>query len=440
PGGYQDQPQLNHPMSRVANLPLVSSTYDKVSATYTAAKEDHSLIKSVCGVAEMGAKTIATAAVGGVQPILTTLKPQIAAVNEYACKGLDKLEEKLPILQQPADKVTFLVSSTVTGTKDAVVGAVTEAKDVVTGIMGKTKETVQGSVDATRSVMTSSMSAVMESSVGQKVVSSIDTLLGKSEELVDFYLPITDEELVKLATSLEGFEVASVKQQRQPKSYYVRLGSLSTKLRQRAYQHSLGKVKQVGQSTKEALFQLQQTIDLVGNANHSLAFFFSPKSILSWSYVKDSHCTDTFHFVIESQTLAVSRSIIHHLQAICLTLVSSIQGLPANVQDQVQEILTGLEDLHASFSTAASFQDLSSSILSQSREKVAKAQESLNELLEYVVHNIPLTWIVGPFAPAGDSARPFSYRWECVCGKRSAVSSGVGLGSWGSEGGCKDGR
>uniref|UniRef100_A0A674JMW2 Perilipin n=1 Tax=Terrapene triunguis TaxID=2587831 RepID=A0A674JMW2_9SAUR len=339
---------------------------------YTATKEDHSLIKSVCGVAEMGAKTIATAAVDGVQPILTTLEPQ--TVNEYACKGLNKLEEKLPILQQPADKVISntkeLVSSTVTGTKDAVVSAVTEAKDVVTGMMGKTKETVQGSMDATRSVMTSSMSAVMESSVGQKVVSSIDTLLGKSEELVDFYLPITDEELVKLATSLEGFEVASVEQQRQPKSYYVRLGSLSTKLRQRAYQHSLGKVKQVGQSTKEALFQLQQTIDLL----------------------------------IESQTLAVSRSIIHHLQAICLTLVSSIQGLPANMQDRVQQILSGLEDLHASFSTAASFQDLSSSVLSQSREKVTKAQESLNELLEYVVHNIPLTWIVGPFAPSGDSA------------------------------------
>uniref|UniRef100_A0A8C3HA77 Perilipin n=1 Tax=Chrysemys picta bellii TaxID=8478 RepID=A0A8C3HA77_CHRPI len=371
-------------VSRVANLPLVSSTYDKVSTTYTATKEDHSLIKSVCGVAEMGAKTIATAAVDGVQPILTTLEPQISAVNEYACKGLNKLEEKLPILQQPADKAGSkelpqmkvisntkeLVSSTVTSTKDAVVSAVTEAKDVVTGMMGKTRETVQGSMDATKSVMTSSMSAVMESSVGQKVVSSIDTLLGKSEELVDFYLPITDEELVKLATSLEGFEVASVEQQRQPKSYYVRLGSLSTKLRQRAYQHSLGKVKQVGQSTKEALFQLQQTIDLL----------------------------------IESQTLAVSRSIIHHLQAICLTLVSSIQGLPANMQDRVQQILSGLEDLHASFSTAASFQDLSSSVLSQSREKVTKAQESLNELLEYVVHNIPLTWIVGPFASSGDSA------------------------------------
>ncbi|CAM5146538.1 unnamed protein product [Natator depressus] len=404
-------------VSRVTNLPLVSSTYDKVSTTYTAAKEDHSLIKSVCGVAEMGAKTIATAAVGGVQPILTTLEPQIAAVNKYASKGLDKLEEKLPILQQPADKVISdtkeLVSSTVTGTKDAVVSAVTEAKDVVTGMMGKTKETMQCSMDATRSVMTSSMSAVMESSTGQKVVSSIDTLLGKSEELVDFYLPVTDEELVKLATSLEGFEVASAEQQRQPKSYYVRLGSLSTKLRQRAYQHSLGKVKQVGQSTKEALFQLQQTIDLIDSAKEAVGQKLHDgqeklnQMWQEWSRreLRATEDTDSAQpELIETRTLDVSRSIIHHLQAICLTLVSSIQGLPANMQDRVQQILSGLEDLHTSFSTAASFQDLSSSILSQSRERVTKARESLDELLEYMVHNIPLTWIVGPFAPSGDSA------------------------------------
>lgn len=29
----------------------------------------------------------------------------VATVNEYAMKGLEKMEEKLPILHQPADKV-----------------------------------------------------------------------------------------------------------------------------------------------------------------------------------------------------------------------------------------------------------------------------------------------------------------------------------------------
>uniref|UniRef100_A0A8C8VJI8 Perilipin n=1 Tax=Pelusios castaneus TaxID=367368 RepID=A0A8C8VJI8_9SAUR len=399
-------------VSRVASLPLVSSAYDKASTTYTATKEDHPLIKTVCDVAEMGAKTVATAAAGGVQPILTTFEPQIAAVNEYACKGLDKLEEKLPILQQPAKVTLFkrtvisniqeLVSSTVTDAKDAVFSTATEAKDAVTGILGIAKGTVQDSMETTRSVMTHSMSAIMESSVGQKVVSSIDALLGISEELVDHYLPITDEELAKLATSLEGFEVAPREQQREPKSYYVRLGSLSTKLRQRAYQHSLGKVKQAGQSTKEALLQLQQTIALIDYAKEVLGQKFHDgqerlnQMWLEWKCVNVEHMT-------ESQILAVSHRIIQHLQAVCLTLVFSIQGLPANMQDRVQQIQSSLEELHVSFSTAASFQDLSSSILSQSQEKVTKAQESVDELLEYVAHNIPLSWIVGPFAPSRES-------------------------------------
>uniref|UniRef100_A0A8C8RXV2 Perilipin n=1 Tax=Pelusios castaneus TaxID=367368 RepID=A0A8C8RXV2_9SAUR len=401
------QPMPLSIVSRVASLPLVSSAYDKASTTYTATKEDHPLIKTVCDVAEMGAKTVATAAAGGVQPILTTFEPQIAAVNEYACKGLDKLEEKLPILQQPAkviSNIQELVSSTVTDAKDAVFSTATEAKDAVTGILGIAKGTVQDSMETTRSVMTHSMSAIMESSVGQKVVSSIDALLGISEELVDHYLPITDEELAKLATSLEGFEVAPREQQREPKSYYVRLGSLSTKLRQRAYQHSLGKVKQAGQSTKEALLQLQQTIalEVLGQKFHDGQERLN-QMWLEWSRREFKEGEDRYSSQPEVSSLLKYSVIIQHLQAVCLTLVFSIQGLPANMQDRVQQIQSSLEELHVSFSTAASFQDLSSSILSQSQEKVTKAQESVDELLEYVAHNIPLSWIVGPFAPSRES-------------------------------------
>lgn len=41
----------------------------------------------------------------------------VATVSQYAMKGLDKMEEKLPILHQPADQVTqkpriFIVART----------------------------------------------------------------------------------------------------------------------------------------------------------------------------------------------------------------------------------------------------------------------------------------------------------------------------------------
>lgn len=67
----------------------------------------------------------------------------------------------------------------------------------------------------------------------------------------------------RLATSLEGFDIASVQQQRQEQSYFVRLGSLSERLRQRAYEHSLGKLQHTRQRAQDALLQLAQALSLV---------------------------------------------------------------------------------------------------------------------------------------------------------------------------------
>uniref|UniRef100_A0A670YXP8 Perilipin 5 n=1 Tax=Pseudonaja textilis TaxID=8673 RepID=A0A670YXP8_PSETE len=98
-------------IDRVANLPLVSSTCHLVVSAYTSTKETSPYLKSVCNVAEKGVKTLTAAAVFGAQPLVTRLEPQLATASVYACKGLDKLEEKLPILQQPSDKVSAQLNS-----------------------------------------------------------------------------------------------------------------------------------------------------------------------------------------------------------------------------------------------------------------------------------------------------------------------------------------
>lgn len=102
---------------------------------------------------------------------------------------------------------------------------------------------------------------------------------------------------------------------------------------------------------------------------------------------------------VESQTLTMFRDIAQQLQATCTSLGSSIQGLPTHVKDQVQQARRQVEDLQATFSGIHSFQDLSSSVLTQSRERVAKAREALDHMVEYVAQNTPITWVVGPFAP-----------------------------------------
>uniref|UniRef100_A0A6I8N245 Perilipin-5 n=1 Tax=Ornithorhynchus anatinus TaxID=9258 RepID=A0A6I8N245_ORNAN len=101
----RDHASHPQPPPRITGLPLVSSTYDLVSAAYSAHKEQHPYLHSVCGVAERGVLGLAAVAVSSAQPLLTRLEPQIATANEYACRGLDKLEEKLPFLHQPSEKV-----------------------------------------------------------------------------------------------------------------------------------------------------------------------------------------------------------------------------------------------------------------------------------------------------------------------------------------------
>ncbi|KAG6924052.1 perilipin 3, partial [Chelydra serpentina] len=402
--GEQEQQNL---VSRVASLPLVSAAYDMVSTTYTSIKETHPVIRSICDVAETGVRTITSATVSGAQPILDQQEPQVSTASDSACHSLDKLEEKLPILQQPADKMASdaeeLVTSTLTDAKDAVCSTVTEAKDAVTSMVDMAKGAVQESVEVTKSAVTSSMSTVLGSSMGQMIVSGVDLVLETSESLVDHYLPMTDEELAKLAVPLEESGEAPVEQQ----SYYVRLGSLSSTLRQRAYQHALDKMRQARQRTLEAISQLQLTIDLMENAQKAHDGQEKLQQMwLEWRKGQPGVSVDNGSPQPEemvSQALATSHNLILQVQTACHSLLSSIQGLPATLQEKVQQAYQNMGELQTSFSGAQSFQELSEGLLTQTRETVTKARESLDELLEYVVQNAPLTWIVGPFAAAGDS-------------------------------------
>ncbi|XP_053435324.1 perilipin-3 isoform X3 [Nycticebus coucang] len=408
----QQQPSV---VERVASMPFISSTCEMVSTAYASTKESHPHVKTICDVAEKGVKTLTAAAVSGAQPILGKLEPQIASVSEYAHRGLDKLEENLPILHQPTEKVLAdtkeLVSSKVLGAREMMSNTVSSAKDTVTTRMTEavdmTRGAVQSGVDRTKSVVTSGVHSIMGSSVGQMVLSGVDTVLGKSEEWADNHLPMTDAELARIATSLEGFDMASVQRQRQEQSYFFRLGSLSERLRQHAYEHSLSKLRLSRQKAQEALLQLSQALSLMEIVKHGVdqKLLEGQEKLhqmwLSWNQkqLKGTEKDQEAKPEVESRALAMFRDIARQLQATCVSFGSSIQGLPTNIKDQVQHARHQVEDLQATFSGIHSFQDLSSSVLTQSREQVAKAREALDHVVEYVAQNTPIMWLVGPFAP-----------------------------------------
>uniref|UniRef100_A0A7N9I9Y9 Perilipin n=1 Tax=Macaca fascicularis TaxID=9541 RepID=A0A7N9I9Y9_MACFA len=437
-------------VTRVISLPLVSSTYDLMSSAYLSTKDQYPYLKSVCEMAEKGVKTITSVAMTSALPIIQKLEPQIAVANIYACKGLDRIEERLPILNQPSTQglalsprlsavaqsrltaalanrqISYLFTSfappaipkdwqivanakgAVTGAKDAVTTTVTGAKDsvasTITGVMDKTKGAVTGSVEKTKSVVSGSINTVLGSRMMQLVNSGVENALTKSELLVEQYLPLTEEELEKEAKKVEGFDVV------QKPSYYVRLGSLSTKLRSRAYQQALSRVKEAKQKSQETISQLHSTVHLiefarknVHSANQKIQDA-QDKLYLSWVEWKrsigyddtdESHCAEH----IESRTLEIARNLTQQLQTTCHNLLSNIQGVPQNIQDQAKHMGVMAGDIYSVFRSAASFKEVSDSLLTSSKGQLQKMKESLDDVMDYLVNNTPLNWLVGPFYP-----------------------------------------
>ncbi|KAM9516034.1 uncharacterized protein ACIB01_017862 isoform 2-T2 [Guaruba guarouba] len=364
-------------------------------------------------------------------------------------------------VQDSVEKTKSVVTSTVSTALDAAYGTITSK---INTALEQGKEALQEGVEMTNSVVTNSISKAK--AVSQAVGGGVEAVLGMSEDLVDHYLPMTDEELGKLATS-EGSGMASVEEQRQNKSYFVRLGSLPNKVRRRAYHLSLHKLQRLRQSTQETLSRLQLAIKLVQTcfslfppvcslpaqlsrwklflhalpaASHlgsllggkhwccsdcvCLQSSSSSRSShqiesvkgevgqklldgqeklyqlwLDWSLTqpKGNQVKTASQVEVESRTLTMLHIITRQLQPVYENLKASIQGLPSNIQEAVYQATRKIHQLHRSFSSAVSFQDLSSTTLTQSQDWVAEARRSLDVLFEYVTQNTPLNWVVGPF-------------------------------------------
>ncbi|XP_077440889.1 mannose-6-phosphate receptor binding protein 1 [Vanacampus margaritifer] len=387
-------------VSRVSNLPLVSSACGAVCNAYASTKDSVPILKGVMDVAESGVRTLGTAAATGSKPLLNIIEPQLATVNEYAMKGLDKMEEKLPILQRPAEKVVSdtlgMVCQSVTGAKDAVVGA----KDTVVGV-------VMGGVEKTRAAVSGGISTVMGTSMGQMVSNSMGLALTRSEDWVEQNLPLTERELAAVAEpATEQGSVSSASP-----SYFVRLGNLSAKVQERALQQSLLRARRARDATHATVAQMTSTMDLLETARTSMASGSNQiggaieqlqQRWTEWSQRQpgggqaEADGSQNEAERLEWRALAMVRGLSEQVRSASSNVVSSAQGLPGAVQEQLTRARRSADELQASLLDTST---LTPVLLERSRHHLTQVQQSLDGVTEYLLNNTPLNWLVGPFAP-----------------------------------------
>ncbi|XP_078802811.1 mannose-6-phosphate receptor binding protein 1 isoform X4 [Oryzias latipes] len=405
-------------VSRVTNLTLVSSACEVVSSAYSSTKDSVPLLKGVMDAAESGVRTLGAAAAVGSKPIMDMIEPQLATVNEFALKGLDKMEEKLPILHQPADKV---VSETVGKVYQSLAGA------------------VMGGVELTRAAVSGGFSSVMSSRMGQMVSSGMGLALSRSEDWVDHNLPLTERELAAVAEPT-GTEVATSSDS---PSYFVRLGKLSAKVQERALESSLIRAQRARDATYAAVAQITSTLDLVESARAGLGaagnqIGEASEQLLQhwkeWKQQKQESAqseadgstggaqseadgstgrtpseTDTQESELEWRALSMVQDLSQQLRSACSSVVSSAQGLPAAVQEQLTNARQAADELQSSLGGASNITPV---LLERSRHQLTQVQNSLDGVMEYLLHNTPLNWLVGPFVAQRGEEEPADVAME----------------------------
>lgn len=186
----QDGNAKENVLQRVLQLPVVSSTCQTLQRKYSSTKESHPLMASVCEVYERGVQGAGALAMWGMEPVVRRLEPQFAVANNLACRGLDHLEEKIPALQYPVDKLASEL-------KDTISCPLQSAKSTIGSSMDKIIELAAEGYEATKSTVETTAKYTRKNSVTQMAAAGVDTALGGLEKLMEYLLPEEDEEADK---------------------------------------------------------------------------------------------------------------------------------------------------------------------------------------------------------------------------------------------------
>lgn len=62
-------------------------------------------------------------------------------------------------------------------------------------------------------------------------------------------------------------------------------------------------------------------------------------------------------------------------------------------------------DVYIRFNNAAALSDLSDTMLTNTRGQLKHMRDSIDNIMDYLVNNTPLNWLVSPFYPRAEPAK-----------------------------------
>ncbi|KAJ9578810.1 hypothetical protein L9F63_004960 [Diploptera punctata] len=166
-------------LDKIMSIPLVEMTWNQSVGLYGKVKEANGLFRWTLSTAEAAVLKAAEQA----YPLAKKLEQPIHAVDQTVVKGIEIVEDKLPLIKEPPSHVYDAAKNFVNSALSPTLGTVSAAKEYGT-------EKVNNLKDATLN----KANELLATRYGQIALSGFSTTAALAEKYLDHYFPPTQQE------------------------------------------------------------------------------------------------------------------------------------------------------------------------------------------------------------------------------------------------------
>lgn len=178
---------------RVLELPVIESAISKSAATYSRVKDCHQLVHWALTTAETSLSNAKKQAVPIAAPIAKKLENPIHFVDHTLCLGLDKIEEKVPLVKEKPEQILENAYTLARQTIQPAVSSITLANALI----------ISQALNL-RDMSWDKANQILETQYGSAAVRGLDSTADVVDKLIDKYFPATgDEQSIVITTSEE---------------------------------------------------------------------------------------------------------------------------------------------------------------------------------------------------------------------------------------------
>ncbi|XP_046422013.1 lipid storage droplets surface-binding protein 2-like [Neodiprion virginianus] len=212
--------------NRVLGLPMVEFALTKSASTYSRVKDSNQLLYWALSSAEASLCNATTQAVPIAAPIAKRLENSIHLVDQTLCKGLDKIEEKVPIVKEKPELILESAVGLAKRTVQPAVSGISYVNDVLSA-----------QAVSLKTLSWNKANDILGTQIGTVALQGFDSTAAVADKLIDHYFPASGEEEDTVPVSLEEDKLLHTVQT---------VGRLSNKAARRVYLSISQRLKTLG--------------------------------------------------------------------------------------------------------------------------------------------------------------------------------------------------